>query len=101
MWDTALNFFFPVLQITSPDHLAVHSMKVYILCVYVQPVLDDIINGISAAVFVFLLRYIRKSEILSTRVVFQCDDFFPVLRIASYLKVDLTLLESNIRFSTL
>ena len=54
---------------------SVDSMKVYILCVYVQPVLDGIINGVSA-VPVFLLRYIHKSEILSARVVFQCDDFF-------------------------
>ena len=40
---------------------SVDSMKVYILCVYVQPVLDDIINGVSA-VLVFLLRYIHKSD---------------------------------------
>ena len=44
---------------------SVDSMKVYILCVYVQPILDDIINGVSA-VLVFLLRYIHKSEIQVT-----------------------------------
>ena len=33
---------------------SVDNMKVYILCVYVQPVLEDIINGVSA-VLVFLV----------------------------------------------
>ena len=31
---------------------SVDSMKVCILCVYVQPVLDDIINGVSAVLVV-------------------------------------------------
>ena len=55
---------------------SVNGMKVDILCVYVQPILDDIISDNVSAVLVSLVWYVYKPKVFSTRVIFKCGDFF-------------------------